>query len=116
MPIYEYRCSSCGFVLELIQKVSEAAPATCPECHNSSLKKQVSAASFRLKGSGWYETDFKTGKKRQLADSASEETSGGSKSDNNGAQVMGKTKTPAGKEEAPGKAGLKSQDSESKSE
>ena len=116
MPIYEYRCSSCGFVLELIQKVGEAAPETCPKCHDCSLRKQVSAASFRLKGSGWYETDFKTGKKRQLADSASEESSDGSKSDKNGAQVTEKIKSSTSKEEAHKKADLKSQDSKSNSE
>ena len=90
MPIYEYRCSSCGFVLELIQKIGEAAPENCPECQNQSLKKQVSAASFRLKGSGWYETDFKTGNKRQLADSHSEEQSGPTKSEKKGRKLKKK--------------------------
>lgn len=116
MPIYEYRCSSCGFVLELIQKVSEAAPETCPECHDASLKKQVSAASFRLKGSGWYETDFKTGSKRQIADSTSEEALDKSKSDKKDTEVTEKIKTSTAKEEVPKKAGLRSQDSKSNNE
>jgi putative FmdB family regulatory protein len=113
MPIYEYRCSSCGFVLELIQKIGEAAPENCPECQNQSLKKQVSAASFRLKGSGWYETDFKTGNKRQLADSHSEEQSGPAKSEKKGAEVKEKTKTSVGEEKSLKKTTLKSRDSKS---
>ena len=116
MPIYEYRCSSCGFVLELIQKIGEAAPEICPECRDFSLKKQVSAASFRLKGSGWYETDFKTGEKRQLADSTSEESSDNSKSEKKSPEVEKKIKTSASKEEASQKAGLKSRDSKSTKE
>lgn len=63
MPIYEYVCESCGHNLEAIQKMSDPALTDCPECGKSALKKQISAAGFRLKGSGWYETDFKGGKK-----------------------------------------------------
>ena len=59
MPIYEYQCNSCDHRLEKIQKFSDSPLQDCPECGNSSLKKLVSAASFRLKGTGWYETDFK---------------------------------------------------------
>ena len=62
MPIYEYVCSDCGHELEIIQKMSDPLLTDCPKCKQSSLKKQVSAAGFRLKGNGWYETDFK-GKK-----------------------------------------------------
>lgn len=65
MPIYEYQCQSCGHQLEIIHKIS-ADPATdCPECNESALKKKVSAAAFRLKGGGWYETDFKSGDKKK---------------------------------------------------
>jgi putative FmdB family regulatory protein len=60
MPIYEYRCSSCGHELEALQKFSDAPLATCPSCHGSTLVKLLSAAGFQLKGSGWYATDFKT--------------------------------------------------------
>ena len=67
MPIYEYQCQSCGHELEAIQKMSDPALTECPQCHESSLKKRISAAGFRLSGSGWYETDFKTGKKKNLA-------------------------------------------------
>ena len=59
MPIYEYLCQSCGHHLEALQKMSEDPLVYCPECGEESLKKKVSAAAFRLKGSGWYETDFK---------------------------------------------------------
>ena len=64
MPIYEYRCQSCGAELEKLQKISEPALTDCPECGRESLVKLVSASSFRLKGGGWYESDFKTGKKK----------------------------------------------------
>ncbi len=62
MPIYEYRCAQCGFEFERLQKISDDPITTCPECHEEHVQKKISAAGFRLKGSGWYETDFK-GKK-----------------------------------------------------
>ncbi|MDD5035467.1 MAG: zinc ribbon domain-containing protein [Methylococcaceae bacterium] len=69
MPIYEYQCKSCGHELEVIQKVSEEPLKFCPECGQEELSKLVSAAGFRLKGGGWYETDFKgnSDKKKNLA-------------------------------------------------
>jgi len=66
MPIYEYQCQACGEELEVIQKHSDAPLQDCPECGKTALKKKVSAAAFRLKGGGWYETDFKTGNKKNL--------------------------------------------------
>jgi putative FmdB family regulatory protein len=68
MPIYEYQCSSCGHGLESLQKLSDPPLTDCPECGKSTLKKQISAAGFRLSGGGWYETDFKSGSKRNVAD------------------------------------------------
>jgi len=62
MPIYEYCCDQCSHDLEVLQKIAEEPLRFCPECGGESLKKQVSASGFRLKGTGWYETDFK-GKK-----------------------------------------------------
>ena len=59
MPIYEYRCQSCGHQQEFLQKVSDAPLTTCPQCNKPSLSKLLSAAGFHLKGSGWYATDFK---------------------------------------------------------
>jgi putative FmdB family regulatory protein len=64
MPIYEYRCEACGAELEKLQKISDPVLRECPECGRETLVKLVSATSFRLKGSGWYESDFKTGKKK----------------------------------------------------
>ncbi len=59
MPIYEYRCASCGFQSEYLQKVSDPPHTACPQCGQSAFKKLVTAAGFQLKGSGWYATDFK---------------------------------------------------------
>lgn len=59
MPIYEYRCTDCGFQDEYLQKVSEPPMTVCPSCRAESFKKLLSAAGFQLKGSGWYATDFK---------------------------------------------------------
>jgi putative FmdB family regulatory protein len=59
MPIYEYRCSSCGFQKEYLQKVTDPVKSVCPECSKKTFSKMLSAAGFQLKGSGWYATDFK---------------------------------------------------------
>ena len=70
MPIYEYQCDACGHELEALQKISDTPLTECPKCEASELVKKISAAGFRLKGSGWYETDFKSGKnKKNLASS-----------------------------------------------
>jgi putative FmdB family regulatory protein len=68
VPIYEYQCQSCSHELEKLQKMSEETLVDCPECEQPALKRLISAAAFRLKGSGWYETDFKKDNKRNLAD------------------------------------------------
>jgi len=70
MPIYEYRCDACGHELEAMQKMSDPLLTDCPECAKPALKKLISAAGFRLKGSGWYETDFKGGGKRNTDEPA----------------------------------------------
>jgi putative FmdB family regulatory protein len=67
MPIYEYQCQSCQHELEALQKISDDPKRDCPACGRAELKKKVSAVAFRLKGSGWYETDFKTGDKKNIA-------------------------------------------------
>jgi putative FmdB family regulatory protein len=67
MPIYEYRCEACGHTLETLQKVSDSPLLRCPVCGKDALRKLVSASAFRLKGGGWYETDFKTGNKKNVA-------------------------------------------------
>ena len=61
MPIYEYRCDSCGFQKEYIQRMSDAKLTDCPECKKATFNKMVTAAGFQLKGGGWYVTDFKSG-------------------------------------------------------
>ncbi len=61
MPIYEYRCDSCGFQKEYIQRMSDALLTDCPECKKATFSKMVTAAGFQLKGGGWYVTDFKGG-------------------------------------------------------
>jgi len=70
VPIYEYRCESCDHRLEKLQKMSEGDLVDCPECERPALKRLISAAAFRLKGSGWYETDFKKDNKRNLDESS----------------------------------------------
>jgi len=71
MPIYEYQCQSCDHKMEALQKMADAPLTDCPKCKNPTLEKQISAAGFRLKGGGWYETDFKSGKKKNIAGEAS---------------------------------------------
>jgi putative FmdB family regulatory protein len=68
MPIYEYQCDKCGATLEKLQKLSDAPLTDCPECGKSALRKLMSAPGFRLKGGGWYETDFKKDKQKNLHD------------------------------------------------
>ena len=67
MPIYEYRCQACGHEMEKLQKLSDPLLVDCPACGKPALNKLISAAAFRLKGGGWYETDFKKDNKRNLA-------------------------------------------------
>ncbi|MGM0632633.1 MAG: FmdB family zinc ribbon protein [Pseudomonadota bacterium] len=75
MPIYEYECRECGHRFEALQKISDAPVSECPACGRDTVSKLISASGFRLKGSGWYETDFKTGTRRHgTQDSAKNET------------------------------------------
>lgn len=77
MPIYEYVCEQCGHGLEALQKLSDSPLSDCPECESAALKKKISASGFRLSGSGWYETDFKSDKQKNLAKGDSTEKSSG---------------------------------------
>jgi putative FmdB family regulatory protein len=77
MPIYEYQCQSCEHEFEALQKMSDPLLTECPACHDQGLRKKISAAAFRLKGGGWYETDFKTGKKKNVAGEKSGDAGGG---------------------------------------
>lgn len=77
MPIYEYECEACGHHHDILQKAGDPLLTVCPECSRPSLRKLVSVAGFRLSGSGWYETDFKSDNKRNLASSDSQKKSEG---------------------------------------
>ena len=98
MPIYEYGCSSCGHALEALQKLNDKPLRKCPECGRQTLKRLMSAPAFRLKGGGWYETDFKSDKekKRNLADGGGEKAK-----DDSGGKEAAKAddKKPASKTE-----------------
>ena len=76
MPIYEYKCQNCGHYFEILQRISEEPLSVCPECKKNTLKKLVSAPNFRLKGEGWYETDFKKDNQKNLAGNKEEKKSG----------------------------------------
>lgn len=82
MPIYAFECTECGHAFDRLQKLSDPDPESCPECGRAGIKRQITAPSFRLSGSGWYETDFKKDgdKKRNLAGSG-DSTAGSSNSD-----------------------------------
>ncbi len=94
MPIYEYKCDACGYHHEVIQKISDSPLVECPKCAEPKLRKLVSAAGFRLSGSGWYETDFKGDRKRNLAEKDSKEPK---QSDKKGASKDAAKSADAGK-------------------
>ena len=71
MPIYEYQCDGCNHTMEALQRMTDDPLKLCPNCAENRLRKLISAAGFRLKGSGWYETDFKSGSKKNVASSDS---------------------------------------------
>ncbi len=81
MPIYEYRCSQCGFQDEYLQKVSEPPLTVCPSCGKKKFVKLLSAPGFQLKGSGWYATDFKSGSKPAAKDDSKADAKGNAKGD-----------------------------------
>lgn len=107
MPFYEYQCDSCGAHHEVLQKISDEPLKKCPDCGKSKLKRLISAPVFRLKGGGWYETDFKSEqeKKRNLAGREEESSSDSSKTEAKEA-APAETKTEA-KKETPKPAGKK---------
>ena len=92
MPIYAYKCESCGFDKDVLQKMSDAPLETCPSCGQPSFKKQLTAAGFQLKGSGWYATDFKGGATGEPAPVTSSD--------------VGTSVTPAADSAAPSKAAV----------
>ena len=89
MPIYAYRCSSCGHAKDVLQKMSDAVLTTCPACGAETYSKQVTAAGFQLKGSGWYVTDFKGGAAATTAAPASPKPAEGGGGDSSGGSSSG---------------------------
>ena len=102
MPIYEYQCQACQKQIEVLQKINDAPLLDCPQCGKPALKKQVSAAAFRLKGGGWYETDFKTGNKKNLVSGGDSAGSSGDKStsSSSGESKSGESKSSESKASA----------------
>ncbi|MBC8022595.1 MAG: zinc ribbon domain-containing protein [Burkholderiales bacterium] len=92
MPIYEYRCSSCGHQQEFLQKVSDAQLTTCTQCGKPSFTKMLSAAGFQLKGSGWYATDFKNSGSKPAAKSGGETKASGDSKPSGDAKPSGESK------------------------
>ncbi|GMU76611.1 MAG: hypothetical protein AMXMBFR45_21020 [Gammaproteobacteria bacterium] len=117
MPIYEYACQKCGHEFDALQKVSDSPLRKCPECGALRLKRLVSAPQFRLKGTGWYETDFKTDKdrKKRLADAtearpaadgaAADKDAGPSKAETTGKPEKAEKADKAAAADKPAKAG-----------
>lgn len=96
MPIYEYRCDACGHEMEALQKISDNVLTDCPACEQPALKKLISAAGFRLSGSGWYETDFKNSKQKNLSgDKTAPQTSKEGTSNNSSDASVSKSKDSA---------------------
>ncbi|MEX2353075.1 MAG: zinc ribbon domain-containing protein [Gammaproteobacteria bacterium] len=93
MPIYEYQCGACKHKFEIIQKVTDDLLTQCPECKKQELRKLVTAAAFRLKGSGWYETDFKDKKSKKAAEG---DNKAGSSADKDKASDSGADKQGSG--------------------
>lgn len=101
MPIYEYQCTACQHKLEALQKFSDAPMVTCPHCGKDTLTKLVSAAAFQLKGSGWYQTDFRGGGGKPPAkpDAASGDGKAADASDVKSGAAAAKSETTAAKSE-----------------
>ena len=113
MPIYAYRCASCGHAKDVLQKISDPLLTRCPDCGAESFQKQVTAAGFQLKGSGWYVTDFRGGATPAGAESGKDGTPAGDKtagkdgeksSDKSSDKPAAPTPAPASASEAPAKS------------
>jgi putative FmdB family regulatory protein len=96
MPIYEYQCDACGFEFEAMQRIGEGLLRDCPSCNQTALRKLVSAVAFRLKGTGWYETDFKNkGKPKGEDKAAGDEKSASPAATGGDSPGSAKSETPA---------------------
>lgn len=95
MPIYEFDCAECGHGFERLQRLSDPDPTQCPGCGRESVKRRLSAPSFRLAGSGWYETDFKGEKDKRRNLAGKDDGGSASASDSSGSAPASPTATPA---------------------
>ena len=95
MPIYAYQCQACGQSLEVLRKISDPPLSDCPGCGKAELMKLLTAPSFRLGGSGWYETDFKTGNKKNLAGEQGGDSAAASKTADGGSGAADGATAPA---------------------
>ena len=93
MPIYEYRCSDCGFQKEYLLKVSEPLMSVCPSCNKATFGKMLTAAGFQLKGSGWYATDFKSAPKAKPADADAKPDAKAETKTDGGSDTKGESKS-----------------------
>jgi putative FmdB family regulatory protein len=100
MPIYAYRCATCGHAKDVLQKISDPVLTVCPNCGAATFQKQVTAAGFQLKGSGWYVTDFRDGQKPKGGDK-----SGGEKGAEKAGETAGEKAAGDAKTDAKGSAG-----------
>ena len=104
MPIYEYQCQSCQHRLEKLQRINDEPLIDCPQCGEARLRRLVSAAAFRLKGAGWYETDFKKGDKKNLHDSGTAKSAESKESTSDSAKSTDTSKADTKKTESKPKA------------
>ena len=95
MPIYAYKCSACGFAKDALQKLSDPPLTVCPNCWESTFAKQLTAAGFQLKGSGWYVTDFRDGNKGGGANAPAPAAEGGKSSESAAAPAAASAPAPA---------------------
>jgi putative FmdB family regulatory protein len=100
MPIYQYACGACGHRLEALQKISDDRLTECPACHKPKLIKQLTAAAFRLKGTGWYETDFKNSGAKPASDSSSDNVGSPNKKTSSDTENAGPPKKKTGSDTA----------------
>jgi len=104
MPIYAYKCSACGFAKDALQKMSDAPLTVCPACGASAFEKQVTAAGFQLKGSGWYVTDFRDGGGKKSAPATSSASGESSSSSSSSTTTAAPSPAPAPAAPAPAPA------------
>jgi len=104
MPIYAYKCASCGHAKDVLQKLSDEPLTVCPACGASSFSKQVTAAGFQLKGSGWYATDFRNGPKPAPATTGGDKSDGGAKPPDGAAKTGDTASKPAESSATPTKS------------